>query len=212
MKYRPSQWIAILSTIMVSTLGTLAATITSDTTISFNDLAYEGADVIVTNCTVTVEGSHTFASLQLLNGAKLTQVGSDNGLRFNSITVSNEPHVLTATNSVALSHTNVLANTVLVTDLSGTVVFTNDVDYVLQTDVDGNMTIARLDGSSIPDGGTVLVSYVAQELLGPTGVNLAITGDAFVELGGAIDVSRLGYANGFGPGRGGTFGGVGSEM
>src|SRR5678810_946501 len=140
MKQRLSQSIAIFSTIMVSTLGTLAATITSDTTIGFNDIGYEGADVIVTNCTVTVEGSHTFASLQLLNGAKLTQDTSPNGLRFSSVTISNEPHVLTATNGVALSHTNVLAATVLVTDLSGTVAFTNDVDYVLQTDVDGNMT------------------------------------------------------------------------
>jgi hypothetical protein len=210
MKLRFSGWIALLSTIVVSTLTTLAATITSDTTIGFNDLGYEGADIIVTNCTLTVEGSHTFSNLQLLNGAKLTQAGSDDGLRFSSVTVSNEAHVLTATNGVPLNHTNVSVATVVVIDLSGLVVFTNGVDYVLQTDLNGNTTIGRLDGSSIPDGGTVLVSYVAQELLGPTGVNLAITGDALVELGGAIDVSARGYANGFGAGPGGAFGNTGS--
>jgi hypothetical protein len=193
---------------MASALTTLAATITTDTTIGFNDIGYEGADIIVTNCTLTVEGSHTFANLQLLNGAKLTQTSSDNGLRFNSITISNEAHVLIATNGVPLSHTNVLLATVLVTDPSGAIAYTNGVDYVLQTDPSGSTTIGRLDGSSIPDGGTVLVSYVAQELLGPTGVNLAITADALVELGSAIDVSGRGYVNG--PGQGGTFGGVGT--
>src|SRR5262249_54097387 len=112
-----------------------------------------------------------------------------------------------ATNGVPLSHTNVLLATVVVTDPSGAIAYTNDVDYVLQTDPSGSTTtIGRLDGSSIPDGGTVLVSYVAQELLGPTGVNLALTGDALVELGSAIDVSGRGYVNG--PGQGGNFGGV----
>src|SRR5262245_18416625 len=182
MRPRLSRWIALLSSLAASALTTLAATITTDTTIGFNDLGYEGADIIVTNCTLTVEGIHTFANLQLLNGAKLTQTSSDNGLRFNSITVSNEAHILIATNGVPLTHTNVLLATVLVTDPSGAIAYTNGVDYLLQTDPSGNMTIGRLDGSSIPDGGTVLVSYVAQELLGPTGVNLAITGDALVDL------------------------------
>jgi hypothetical protein len=210
MKNNPARWIALLSIIVGSTLTASAATFTSDTTISFNDLGYEGVDIIVTNCTLTVEGSHSFASLQLLNGAKLTQTGSDNGLRYSSATVSNEAHVLTATNGVPLNHTNVLVATVSVTDPSGAVVYTNGVDYVLQTDLSGNTTIGRLDGSSIPDGGSVLVSYVAQELLGPTGVNLAVTGDAIVELGGTIDVKGLGYANGFGPGQGGSFGNTGA--
>jgi len=210
MKLTLSRWIALTTTIVASTLTTLAATITSDTTIGFTDLGYEGADVIVTNCTLTVEGSHSFASLQLLNAAKLTQTSSDDGLRYSSVTVSNEAHVLTATNGVPLNHTNVVIATVVVTDPSGTIAYTNGVDYVLQVDVSGNTTIGRLDGSLIPDGGSILVSYVAQELLGPTAVNLTITGDALVELGGTIDVSGRGYANGFGPGRGGTFGGAGS--
>src|SRR5215813_8336552 len=138
MKLRFARWIALLSTIAASTLTTLAATITSDTTIGFNDIGYEGADIIVTNCTLTVEGGHTFASLQLLNGAKLTQTSTDNGLRFNSITVSNEAHVLIATNGVPLGHTNVLLATVLVTDPSGAIAYTNGVDYLLQTDPSGN--------------------------------------------------------------------------
>src|SRR5215470_4515772 len=125
MKLMFSRWFALLSIILGSTLTAFAATFTSDATISFNDLGYEGVDIIVTNCTLTVEGSHSFASLQLLNGAKLTQTSSDDGLRYSSVTVSNEAHVLTATNGVPLSHTNVVLATVLVTDPSGEITYTN---------------------------------------------------------------------------------------
>ena len=32
----------------------------------------DGLDIAVTNCTLTVDGQHTFASVQVLNGGNLT--------------------------------------------------------------------------------------------------------------------------------------------
>jgi hypothetical protein len=211
MKLRLSRWITLISTIAASTLTTLAAAITSDTTIEFNDLSYEGADIIVTNCTLTVEGSHTFANLQLLSGAKLTQIQTDNGLRFVSTQISNEPHVLTGTNLVTLNNTNVITSSpIVITDPSGTVTYANGTDYVLITNFDGSISTGRLPGSSIPDGGTVFVSYSVLSLLGATGVNLVVTGDVLVSSNAAVNVNGLGYGAGFGPGPGVTLAGTGS--
>ena len=49
-----------------------AVTFTNDTIITFNNTNYDGLDIVVTNCTVTVDGPHSFASLQVLNGGNLT--------------------------------------------------------------------------------------------------------------------------------------------
>ena len=56
-----------------------AVTFTNDTAISLNNTNYDGADIVVTNCTLTVDGPHSFASLQVLNGANLTHSISTNG-------------------------------------------------------------------------------------------------------------------------------------
>src|SRR5690242_4567708 len=111
----------LLAALAALNFTTFGATFTSDTLISFTNLDYEGAAIVVTNCALTVEGSHTFGSLQLLSGAKLTQVQTDNGLRFISTQISNEPHVLTGTNLVTLNNTNVItASPIVITDPSGT--------------------------------------------------------------------------------------------
>ena len=57
-----------------------AVTFTNDTAISYNNSNYDGADIVVTNCTVTVDGVHSFASLQVLNGGNLTHSFALNGL------------------------------------------------------------------------------------------------------------------------------------
>jgi hypothetical protein len=49
-----------------------AALIASNTTLAPGDMAYAGADLIVSNCTLTVNGPHSFASLLLTNGGTLT--------------------------------------------------------------------------------------------------------------------------------------------
>ncbi|MBI5383453.1 MAG: hypothetical protein HZA90_02060 [Verrucomicrobia bacterium] len=49
-----------------------AALITTNTALSPGDTTYEGAALIVSNCTLTVNGAHSFASLLLTDGAVLT--------------------------------------------------------------------------------------------------------------------------------------------
>src|ERR1035438_5507806 len=85
-----------------------AVTFTNDTAISFNNTNYDGADVVVTNCTLTVDGPHVFASLQVLNGANLTHSFAPSGFLINWLTVSNEPQVLSVTNVATLSNATVL--------------------------------------------------------------------------------------------------------
>jgi len=46
---------------------------TRDTTLPAGDLTYEGQSIVVSNCTLTVQGPHTLASLWLTAGAVLTQ-------------------------------------------------------------------------------------------------------------------------------------------
>jgi hypothetical protein len=45
---------------------------TNDTVISFTNTSYDGLDIVVSNCTLTVDGAHAFASLQVLNAGNLT--------------------------------------------------------------------------------------------------------------------------------------------
>ena len=68
-----------------------AVTFTSDTIVSFNNTNYDGENIIVTNCTLTVDGLHSFASLQVLSGATLTHSFAPNGLLENRRIITNEP-------------------------------------------------------------------------------------------------------------------------
>ena len=56
----------------IATDATPAMTLTTNTTLSPGDTTYEGADLVVSNCTLTVNGPHGFASLLLKEGAVLT--------------------------------------------------------------------------------------------------------------------------------------------
>ena len=68
-----------LAALLLSGLAVGAVTFTSDTAIGVYDTNYDGMDVVVTNCTLTVDGPHSFASLQLLSGGNLTHTFSSNG-------------------------------------------------------------------------------------------------------------------------------------
>src|ERR1019366_10099433 len=61
-----------VSALLLCGLPAGAITFTNDTAIGFNNTNYDGADVFVTNCTLTVDGQHPFASVQVLNGGNLT--------------------------------------------------------------------------------------------------------------------------------------------
>ena len=69
-----------ITALLLHGLSAGAVTFTSDTAISFNNTNYDGADIVVTNCTLTVDGPHSFASLQVLNGGNLTHSFAPNGL------------------------------------------------------------------------------------------------------------------------------------
>jgi len=64
-----------------------AITFTNDTAIGVYDTNYDGADIIVTNCVVTVDGWHSFGSLRLLSGAVLTHSFSADSYLTNQIPV-----------------------------------------------------------------------------------------------------------------------------
>ena len=54
--------LAPLTVLLLATLIAHAATFTSDTVIGINNTNFDGQDIAVTNCTLTVDGSHPFTS------------------------------------------------------------------------------------------------------------------------------------------------------
>lgn len=59
--------------------GASAITFTSNTAIGVGNTTYDGQEIIVSGCTLTVDGPHSFASLLLTNGAALTHSPAPNG-------------------------------------------------------------------------------------------------------------------------------------
>ena len=196
----------VLNLLLFTTFTAPAVTFTNDAAIGFNNSSYDGADVVVTNCTLTVDGDHAFASLHVLNGGNVTHSFVTNGLLANAFGVTNESHVLNGTNAQELAYSNAVIASVVVTDGTGTITYSNTVDYLLGTSTNGLPTIQRSGTSTIPDGATVLVSYNVVNPSVLTGLRLAIAGDASIEAGGTINVDGRGY-NFFGaPGKGAATG------
>jgi hypothetical protein len=180
----------------------LATTFTNDTTIGVSNTNYDGTAIVVTNCTVKVDGPHAFASVLVAAGGVLTHSFSPSGTISNLLFVSNESQVLRGNNAVTLLNSNVITATVSVTDSSGAIDYTSGVDYSLSSP-NGILTeLQRTANSRIPNGATVLVSYEA--LLGfvPAGLNLSVTGNVEVDFGGAIKADGNGYGGGLGAGAG----------
>jgi hypothetical protein len=82
---RCSVSLRILSLLFGATAGLVcgsaqsATLFTNDTAIGVLETNYEGAEIVVSNCTVTVDGAHSFASVRLLSGSRLTHTYSSNG-------------------------------------------------------------------------------------------------------------------------------------
>jgi hypothetical protein len=177
----------------------MAITFTHDAFISFADVSNEGQDIVVTNCTLTVDGPHTFNSLQLLNGGVLTHSALPYGPQQITFSVFGETHVMSATNAATLNNTNVDTSTIEVMNTSATIVYTENVDYLV-TVSNQFIQLTLTTNSAILEGATVLVDYDwAQSFQGFT---LTINGDAKVAPGGAINVSGKGYAGGIGANNG----------
>ena len=69
------RWPAVLLTLiwgLAMASPALAVTFTVDTLIAEGDTTYDGEDVVVDGCTVTINGAHAFNSLQVINGGVVT--------------------------------------------------------------------------------------------------------------------------------------------
>src|ERR1035437_1745078 len=176
-----------VSALLLCGLPAGAITFTNDTAISFNNTNCDGADVVVTNCTLTVDGLHSFASLQVLNAGNLTHSFGPSGVLENRRTITHEQQVLSVTNVATLSNANVVVSTILIQDLLGLVTYTNDVDYLLGLDTNGMTTILLTTNSAILESSTNLVSYDALDTPVAAGLSLTVTGDVLVAQGGKIN-------------------------
>src|SRR5437016_493866 len=195
---------AVLLTLLTSQLAGISAVIfTNDTTISPNNTNYDGLDVVMSNCVVTVDGPHAFASVSVAAGGTLTHSASTNGMITMANPIADEPQILTGTNAVTLANSNVITSSVLVKSSGGVVTYTNMLDYVLSNTPDALTTLQRTTNSSIPDGAQVLVSYSYIGGLTNAGLILTVTNDVAVDSGGTINVSGRGYGGAQGAGAGG---------
>ena len=188
--------------IALACLPALATTFTNNAAIGVGDTNYDGTDIVVTNCTLTVDGPHAFSSLRVAAGGVLTHSFYPSGVISNLLFITNESQVLSGTNPVTLLNSNVISATVSVTDSSGTIDYTNEVDYLLTSTNEILTELQRTTNSSIPDGATVLVSYEVLLGIAPAGLNLSVTGNVEVDVGGAINADGKGWGGGLGTGAG----------
>jgi hypothetical protein len=181
-----------------------AVVFTNNTAISPLDLTYDGADITVSNCTVTVDGPHAFASLQVLTGGVVTHSFSANGSITGWINVTDEPQVLSATNPATLLNGNIdaVSYPLTVTDTNHTVVYSNTVDYMLTSLGGGVMQLQLTTNSAIAEGATVFVDYTYLGMISAAGLNLSVTGDVTVAPGGSINANGIGYGGPQGAGAG----------
>src|SRR5262249_28603364 len=106
-----------------------AVTFTNDTLIGFNNSAYDGADIVITNCTVTIDAVHAFNNLTIRQGGVVTHSGATNGFLNGVFTVTNEQHILIGSNIQFLTYTSSVVGIVLVMDATSSVTYSNMVDY-----------------------------------------------------------------------------------
>jgi hypothetical protein len=180
--------------------GALAVVLTNDTHISVSDTHFDGSVIVVSNCTLIVDGPHLFQSLRVMNGGLVTHSPAPTGLFSSFFTVLDETHVLNGTNISALIFSNAVIESVFVTDAAGLFIYEQGLDYALNI-VDTSITIVRVEGSLIADGETVLVSYRALDKTVAAAIDLTIAEDLTIEAGGQINVNGLGQTGGPGLGQ-----------
>lgn len=180
--------------------------ITNNTAIGALNASYDGTDIVVSNCTVTVDGAHSFNSLLVGAGGVLTHSASSSGVITLSVSVTNEPQILDAFFPATLLNTNV-QGLVVVTDTNSLVTYSNGVDYIQTNLPNGTTEIYATTNSAIPGYAVVLVSYTWAYSFN-CGLYLNVTNDLDVAAGGNIGVNGAGYGGGIGSGRGLSSAGV----
>src|SRR5690349_3313202 len=112
------RFVLFLAALLLHPFASPAITFTGDAQIGVYDTNFDGLDIVVTNCTLTVDGPHAFKSLQILNGGVLTHTYAVGGVLPAVIfTVTSEPHTLSSTVLAALNSPNVILSTIVVRDL-----------------------------------------------------------------------------------------------
>ena len=71
--------IAITAALVLHSTAALATVFTTNATINIGDTNYDGQDIVVSNSTLTVNGPHRFASLQVISNGVLTHSAAPNG-------------------------------------------------------------------------------------------------------------------------------------
>src|SRR5436190_5978844 len=136
-----------------------AATFTSNTYIGTTDSSFDFQDIEVTNCTLTIDGPHTFQSLHIENGGLVTHSFASNGFVLSPLHISGELQVMSDTNPPTLNQSNVMASTLVLSDTNLLTYYTQTVDYVVAALSSGYSQLQRTTNSSIPDGSTVIAAY-----------------------------------------------------
>ena len=195
--------LCMLALLVVQLVPVRAITFSGDTYIAPTDMTFDGMDIVVSNCTLTVDGPHAFASVQVLAGGNITHTFSPTGnLPTPIYTVTGEAHVLSSNSVAMLNFSNVNWATIVVRNLSASVVYTNNVDYQLIPQGNGLTGLQLTPGSAIAQGSTNLVDYHYSAQIVPTGLTLAISNNLLIEAGGSINVDGKGFGGGQGPGHG----------
>ena len=78
-----------------------AATFTTNTLIAVGDMSYDGQDIVVSFCVLTVNGDHAFNSLRAVGGGVVTHAGGNTNNRLN-LTISQDVYV-DATSAIDVS-------------------------------------------------------------------------------------------------------------
>src|ERR1041385_2884527 len=132
----------------------LAVVFTNDTVISLSNFSYDGTDLVVSNCTLTVDGPHAFASLLVGAGGTVTHTFASSGVISETSFVFDEPQTLVGTNPVTLLSTNV-SSVISVADASQPIFYSQGADWAA-TILNGVAQVQRTTNSTIPDGENVL--------------------------------------------------------
>src|SRR5205814_1487541 len=105
--------------LMVSSLSLVASTastavFTTDSLIAADNTNYDGQDIVISNCVLTIDSLHNFASFRIAGTGTLTHSFAPATPIYASVT--NETNVLEGTNATALGNPNVLVSSVVVWD------------------------------------------------------------------------------------------------
>src|SRR5208337_4115175 len=92
---------AVIAAMMFTRSAAADALFTSDTTIGAGNDNYDGQDIIVFGCTLTVDGQHSFSDLLIVNQGTLTHSPSTYGVGGLNLTVSNNVVVEAGSSIVA---------------------------------------------------------------------------------------------------------------